>query len=400
MKADEPTLRLAMVAGELSGDTLGAGLLRELDRRGIRTEAVGVGGPAMQKAGLTSWWQAEDIAVMGLAEVVKHLPRLLKLKRQLLQRIRNYQPHAFVGIDLPDFNLRMAAGLRGPGCKTLQYVSPSVWAWRPKRVHAIAAAVDRVLCVLPFEPDFYAQHEVPATFVGHPLADTVSVQPDTAVARRRLKVASDAPVFALLPGSRGAEVKTLAPIMLEAARQIASQRAGAQFITALAGQAASIEWHAAVAAAPAAPAVSICEAPATEVIAASDVTVLASGTVALEALLLGRPMVMTYRLSPLTGWVVNRFNLMHVEYFSLPNLLTDSMGLGVFVPELVQDDAEPDKIAAAALDQYEQRHCPERLAAFAKVQKVLAVDANERAVDALLESLPDISISSQGGSDW
>ncbi len=387
------TLRLALVAGELSGDTLGSGLLHELSRRGIDVDAVGIGGPAMQDAGLTSWWQAEDIAVMGLAEVVRHLPRLLKLKRQLLEKIRAHQPHAFIGIDLPDFNLRVAAALRTEQCKTVQYVSPSVWAWRPKRVHTIAAAVDRVLCVLPFEPGFYARYDVEADFVGHPLADAITPEPGTVDARTRLGLPVAGEVFALLPGSRRAEVSSLAPLMLEAARIVARTHRNARFVTAIAGKAAAGAWQDAVALNPNAPRVSVCNVKASEVIAAADVTVLASGTVALEALLVGRPMVMTYRLSALTAWAVNRFKLMHVEYFSLPNLLTDSMQLGVFVPELVQDDAEPAKIAKATLEQYEQRRNPERIAAFAKVQDVLAVDANERAVDALLECLPDLKQS-------
>ncbi len=388
MKAGSDTLRLAMVAGELSGDTLGAGLLRALEQRGIAVEAFGVGGPGMQEAGLTSWWQAEDIAVMGLAEVVRHLPRLLSLKKQLINRIRTNQPHAFVGIDLPDFNLRLAKALRGPECKTIQYVSPSVWAWRPKRVYGISAAVDRVLCLLPFEPDFYEQHNVKADFVGHPLADSIACVGDTVAARLRLSIDYDGPIYSLLPGSRGNEVRTLAPLMLEAARLIKQADSEARFIVALAGAAAADAWREAVVSNSTAPDVEVCDASAASVIAASDVAVLASGTVALEALLVGRPMVMTYRLSKLTTWVVNRFNLMHVEYFSLPNLLTDSMNLGVFVPELVQDDAKPDKIAKAALEQYTKRHDPARRAAFRQVQEVLAVDANERAADALLNSLP------------
>lgn len=387
------TLRLAMVAGELSGDTLGAGLLHELSRRGVKVEAFGIGGPAMQNAGLTSWWQAEDIAVMGLAEVVKHLPRLLKLKRQLLTRIKAHQPHAFVGIDLPDFNLRVAKALRSRHCKTLQYVSPTIWAWRPKRVHTIAAAIDRVLCVLPFEPDFYARFDVAADFVGHPLADAITPEPDTAHARTRLGLPADGDLFALLPGSRRAEVESLAPLMLEAARLIVQEHPGARFVTALPGTAAAEAWQEAVSSHPHAPPVTVCSAKASDVIAATDVAVLASGTVALEALLVGRPMVMTYRLSALTYWMVKRFKLMHVEYFSLPNLLTDSLDLGVFVPELVQDDAEPARIATAALEQYRQRRNPERIAAFAQVQDLLAVDANTRAADALLGCLPKLTMS-------
>ncbi len=387
------TLRLALVAGELSGDTLGSGLLNELSRRGIEIDAAGIGGPAMQQAGLTSWWQAEDIAVMGLSEVVKHLPRLLKLKRELIARIQAHKPHAFIGIDLPDFNLRVARALRSPECRTVQYVSPSVWAWRPKRVHTIAAAIDRVLCVLPFETEFYSRFDVAADFVGHPLADSIKPESDPRDARLRLGLATEGEVFALLPGSRRAEVTALAPLMLEAARIIASTHENARFVTAIAGKAAAEAWQVAVAGHPGAPSVSVCNVKAADVIAASDVAVLASGTVALEALLVGRPMVMTYQLSKLTAWMVNRFNLMHVDYFSLPNLLTDSMQLGVYVPELVQDDAEPAKIAQAALEQYQLRRNPERIAAFAKVQEVLAVDANERAADALLATLPQFNVS-------
>ncbi|MEM7084112.1 MAG: lipid-A-disaccharide synthase [Pseudomonadota bacterium] len=394
VQTSPPVLRLALVAGELSGDTLGAGLLNQLASQGIQVEAVGVGGPAMQQAGLTSWWEAEDIAVMGLTEVVRHLPRLLRLKRELAKRIRAFQPHAFIGIDLPDFNLRLARSVRSDTCRTIQYVSPSVWAWRPGRVKTIAQAIDQVWCLLPFEPTFYRSHGVSARFVGHPLADRIVPINDHRNARTVLSIDHDRPVFALLPGSREGEVKSLAPVFLNAAKQLQKRHPNAEFVTRLAGSAAARTWREAVAANPSSPLVTECEGTAAEVMAASDVVILASGTVALEALLVGRPMVMAYRLSAFTAWIINRFNLMHVEHFSLPNLLTSEQGLGVFVPELVQDDAEPAKIAAAAHEQYMQRHDNARRDAFNAVREQLAVDANTKATEALLEILASVHSAS------
>lgn len=376
-------LRLAMVAGELSGDTLGAGLLTALAQRGIEVEAFGVGGPAMQRAGLEVWFDAREISVMGLAEVVRHLPRLLRLKRQLKTRIIARQPHAFVGIDLPDFNLALASNLRESTVTTVQYVSPSVWAWRPKRVRKIAKAIDLVLCLLPFEPAFYAKHQVLAAFVGHPLVDAIATQPEVITARQELALPLDKPTIALLPGSRVAEVASLSGIFLRTATLIQKQLPEVRFVTALASAETRAVWHAAAGAHRDAPDVTVCEAPACTVIGAADTVLLASGTVALEALLVGRPMVVSYRVSAFTHWLMKTFKLLKVRHFSLPNLLAER----ALVPELVQDDAVPEKLAAAVIGQYARRADPGLHDAYAQVRQALSGNANHAAADALLQLL-------------
>ncbi|NNF15328.1 MAG: lipid-A-disaccharide synthase [Gammaproteobacteria bacterium] len=375
------TLRLALVAGELSGDTLGAGLLQELSSRGIAVEAFGVGGPAMQAAGLETWFDAREISVMGIGEVVRHLPRLLRLKKRLFRQILARRPHAFIGIDLPDFNLALAAGLHQEGIATVQYVSPSVWAWRPRRVKKIARAIDLVLCLLPFETDFYRQHNVRAAFVGHPLADNIAPETDCAPARRQLDLDSTSPVVAVLPGSRVSEVQALSGLFLEAARQVAKKLPDVQFITALASDPVSDCWNTAVNAHPDAPPVTVCGAPAATVIAAANVTLLASGTVALEALLVGRPMVVSYRLSGFTWWFVRTFNLLNVERFSLPNLLAGRD----LVPELMQEDARPERLAEAVISQYHRRHDQELHSAYAAIRAQLSMNADAAAATALLD---------------
>lgn len=382
-------LRLALVAGELSGDILGAGLMQELKARDIEIDAFGVGGPRMLDQGMQSWWKAEDIAVMGLIEIVRHLPRLLKLKRNLLERIVVRKPDVFVGIDLPDFNLRLASDLHSHGIKTVQYVSPSVWAWRPKRVHTIASAIDKVLCLLPFEPAFYEQHSVDAQFVGHPLASEVVHQPSTVAARATLQLPEDVPVFALLPGSRRSEVVALAPIFLAAATLVAARLPEARFVTRCANEEVAKQWQLCCEQAPDAPSVEIAAGSTAKTIEASDVVLLASGTVALEALLVGRPMVVAYRLARSTAWIIRRLGLLNVEHYSLPNLLTATP----WVKELVQDEAQPQAIASQMIKEYEAKTHPAREAEFQAVRERLDVDANQRAATAILELIEYASCS-------
>ena len=280
-----------LVAGEASGDNLGGSLIRALGERAPGVRFIGVGGPRMRAAGCEAWYPAESLAIMGLAEIVRHLPRLLRLRRDLLRRFEAAQPAVFVGIDSPEFNLRVARALKERGVPTVQYVSPQVWAWRQGRVRTIGRAVDLVLCVLPFETGFYAAHGVRAVFVGHPLADQVPFESDARSARSALGLATHGPVVAVLPGSRRAEVARLGPRFAATLAWLHARRPDLAYVAAMASPAAREGFAAALAAhAPGVP-VAIVDGRAQEVIAASDVVLLASGTATLEATLVKRPMV-------------------------------------------------------------------------------------------------------------
>ena len=341
MTASSPTI--ALVAGEASGDQLGAALVERWRERCPEARFVGVAGSRMQAAGVEAWWDSDELAVMGLFEVLAHFPRLLRLRRQLLARLLQLRPDVFVGIDAPDFNLGLEIRLRRNGLRTCHYVSPTVWAWRRKRVRKVARAVDRVLCLFPFEPPFYRDHEVPATYVGHPLADQIEPDGDPAGARAALGLERDAETLALLPGSRAGEVGRLAAPMIEAAALLAARRPGLQFVCAAADARTEalfrqeLERIGKIA-------VTVVRGRPRTVIAAGDCVLCASGTAALETMLVNRPMVVTYRLAPSTYRIGRLFRLVKLQWYSLPNILA---GKGL-VPELIQDDATPEKLAAGA----------------------------------------------------
>ena len=338
---DRP-LRIALVAGEASGDLLGAGLLDALRRRHPDAEFAGVGGPAMRAAGFDAWHDCAELAVMGLAEVVRHLPRLLRLRASLRRRLLDWRPDVFVGIDAPDFNLGLERALKQAGVPTVHYVSPSVWAWREGRAAKIGRSADRVLCLFPMEPAIYARHGIDARFVGHPLADAMPLDPDRAAARARLGLPDDAPVLAVLPGSRLGEIRRLWPDFLAAARRVAASRPGLRVLVPAANAACRDAIEAGLAPAPW-PAVQVLDGDAHAAMTAADVVLLASGTAALEAMLAKRPMVVGYRLSSLTYRLVMWLGLLKVNRYSLPNVLANEP----IVPELMQDDCTPENLAAA-----------------------------------------------------
>ena len=335
-------LRIALVAGEASGDLLGAGLLQALRRLHPDAEFAGVGGPALRAAGLDAWHDCGELAVMGLAEVVRHLPRLLRLRMSLRRRLLAWRPDVFVGIDAPDFNLGLERSLKQAGIRTVHYVSPSVWAWREKRAARIGRSADLVLCLFPMEPPIYARHGIDARFVGHPLADALPLQPDRGAARARLGVDPDAPVLAVLPGSRLGEIRRLWPDFLAAARLVAAARPGLQVLVPAANAACRAAIDLELARAPFA-AVQVLDGDAHAAMTAADVVLLASGTAALEAMLAKRPMVVGYRISSLTYRLVMGLGLMKVNRYSLPNVLANEP----IVPELMQDDCTPENLAAA-----------------------------------------------------
>lgn len=377
--------RIALCAGEASGDVLGADLIEHLRQRYPEAEFAGIGGEYMQAAGLQTWHDASALAVMGLAEVLRHLPRLLQLRRDFRRRLLAWQPDVFIGIDAPDFNLGVERWLKKRGIRTVHYVSPSVWAWRAGRAARIGHSADRVLCLFPMEPPIYARHGVDARFVGHPLADAMPLQPDRAAARAELELQPDGPLLAVLPGSRLGEIRRLLPVFLRAVEDLAIHIQGLEVVlpAAHALARAAIESELAQHAG-ALPPVHVIDARAGRAMIASDVVLLASGTATLEAMLAKRPMVVAYRLSALTAFLVQALDLLKTRHYSLPNALAGE----ALVPELMQDDCTAERISAAVLHHFKNPTDTESLQTrFTAIHAQLRRDASARAADAIVELL-------------
>lgn len=374
-------LRIGMIAGELSGDLLGAGLIKALRERHPDAIIEGIGGPQMAAQGFTSLFPMEELSVMGLFEVLAHLPRLLRIRREIVRHFRAFPPDVFVGIDAPDFNLGVERRLKDAGIPTVHYVSPSVWAWRQGRVKTIARSVDRVLTLFPFEAAFYRDHHVPVSFVGHPLADMIPERVDAASARAALHLPADAPLVALLPGSRAGEVARLADIFVATVHRLAHQRPGVHFAVPLANATTREIFGAALNRHVGDLPVHLIDGRSREVMAASDVVLLASGTATLEALLLKRPMVVAYRLARLTYWLAKR--LVKLPHFALPNLLAGR----ALVPEFLQDAVTPEALSEAVLrclDDTAMRQ--DLIAAFDAIHADLRRDADHSAAAAVLDA--------------
>jgi lipid-A-disaccharide synthase len=333
---------LAMVAGETSGDLLAAQLLRALHQRWPEWSAAGIGGPHMQAQGFEAWWPSEKLAVRGYVEVLRHYREIVGIRQQLKTRLLASPPRLFIGVDAPDFNLDLEGDLRAAGVKTVHFVAPAVWAWRPERVEKIRRCVDHVLCIFPFEPDLLAQHGIASTYVGHPLAPTIPLDPDSLAARAGLGVSPDARLVALLPGSRRAEIDHLLPRFLKAARHMLQHQPDLRFVL------------------PAVPAlldtirdqvrragllqqVQVTRGGSHAALAACDVTLIASGTATLEAALFKRPMVIAYHMNALSWWLTKRKKLQ--PWVGLPNILAGEF----LVPELLQEAATPQALADATL---------------------------------------------------
>ncbi len=374
-------LRVGLVAGEASGDTLGADLIHALRRLSPDAEFFGVAGPKMQAAGCAVWEPAESLAVMGLFEIVRDLPRLLRLRARIRASFLAAKPDVFVGIDAPEFNLRLARDLRSAGIKTVQYVSPQVWAWRQSRARSIHESVDLVLCVLPFEKRFYDEHGMRAEFVGHPLADAIPMTVDRSSARRVLNMDPNARVVALLPGSRRGEVARLAGDFAATARWLAAQRPRLKFIAPMASATSREIFSEALARHAPGLDVQLIDRQSQTALIAADVVLVASGTASLEAALCKRPMVVVYRFGAMTAWILRRLNLVKVKFFAQPNLLADRRVVG----EYFQEEIVPESIGAELLmwlEDGERRSGLER--EFSRIHAELRRDAGTRAAQAIM----------------
>jgi len=373
-------LRVGIVAGEASGDNLAAGLVKAI--RDQLPDAVfeGVAGPRMKEAGCRSLFPMQELAVMGLVEVVKHLPRLLSIRRQLRRHFLDNPPDIFIGVDAPDFNLGLEYDLKRAGITTLHYVSPSVWAWRQYRVRKIAASVDCMLTLFPFEQRFYAQQQVLARCVGHPMADLIADDVDRAQARREIALEHNGPVIALLPGSRVGEIKRMAADFLNAAAWCYQRRDDLHFVVPLANYECRQAFDEVLSTISMRLPVTLLSGQGLEAMAAANAVILASGTATLECMLLKRPMVVAYRLSPVTYRIARM--LVRSRYYSLPNLLADRP----LVKELIQDEVTPEALGSEALALIEDPQRAQELAViFSGIHDELRRDADRVAAATVLE---------------
>jgi lipid-A-disaccharide synthase len=374
---DAAAPRLAMVAGEASGDLLAGLLLGGLKKRWPELHAAGIGGPYMAAHQFQAWWPHDKLAVLGYVEALRHYREIAGIRRQLAERLLRERPDAFIGVDAPDFNLGLEASLKANGIKAIHFVSPSIWAWRGKRIETIRQSVDHVLCVFPFEPAIYERHGIAATYVGHPLADAIPLEVPRAASRAALGLADDEEVVALLPGSRRSEIQYIAPRLLAAAAEMQRKRPGLRIVMPVVpGLHSMVEPMLAQNAAGVR--IEVLHGRSHEALAACDVTLVASGTATLEAALFKRPMVITYAMHWLSWQMMKRMN--YLPWVGLPNILLRDF----VVPELLQDRATPQALAQATLEWLDN---PERCAAVAQrfdvLHRELRRDTAQAATDAI-----------------
>lgn len=373
-------MKVGMLAGEASGDLLGANLIKAIRLKVSSDLSVsGMGGPAMIEAGCASLYQMERLSIMGFYEPLKRMPELIRMRRGLYQHFIQNKPDVFIGIDSPDFNLGLELKLRQAGIPVVHYVSPSVWAWRQKRIHKIAKATDLVLTLFPFEADFYHQHQVPAEFVGHPLADLIPMQPDKFAARRELQLDENAEYIALLPGSRGFELKNMAELFVATAKACLKKNPNIKFITSAANELRDADFKAAFKRLAPEIHVEFFVKQSRAVMAAADVVLVTSGTATLETMLFKKPMVIVYRVGAFTYQIAKR--MIKLPYVGLPNLLAKKK----IVPEFIQDAAQPEAIASALFDYL---NSPEKsqvlIKRFTELHQSLQCGASEKAATAVL----------------
>jgi lipid-A-disaccharide synthase len=378
-RAEDP--RLALVAGEASGDLLASLLLAALRERWPALTAQGIGGPKMIAQGFETWWPQSKLAVFGYVDALKHYREIAGIRRQLGDRLLRERPEVFIGVDAPDFNLGLEQRLRAEGLKTIHFVSPSIWAWRGGRIEKIRASADHVLCLFPFEPQIYQRAGIAATYVGHPLADTIPVEVPRAAARAALGLGEAEPVVALLPGSRRGEMAHIGPRLLAAAVELHRSRPELRFVLPIAPGLREMVEPLVREHAPDLP-LQLLDGRSHEALAACDLTLIASGTATLEAALFKRPMVIVYHLHWLSHWIMKR--MAYLPWVGLPNILARDF----VVPELLQDAATPQAIAAAALTWLDDPQACERLVArFTDMHLQLRQGTARRATDAIAQIL-------------
>ena len=374
------SLVVGVVAGEASGDFLGAHLIAALRGKIPGLQFVGIGGPKMEAEGLDSWFPMEKLAVRGYVEVLRHFLEIHAIRRKLRRRLVAVRPALFIGVDAPDFNLPLERKLKQAGIPTVHYVSPSLWAWRSGRMSAIAASVDKMLVLFPFEEPLYRAAGVPVAYVGHPLADSTSDEDGSAAAKEQLRMSPALKVIALLPGSRQSEVRYMAPTFVQTAKLIAARQPGVHFLVPLVSRETRAIFEEALYSE------EVAELPLTvlfgharDALAACDVALVASGTATLEAALARKPMVITYKMAGLTYRIMSKMG--HLPWVGLPNIIAGEF----LVPEILQDEATPENLAQAVLnslnDPVVNRRLPERLD---QIRRLLRRDTAARATEALL----------------
>jgi len=374
---------IGFVAGEASGDLLAAPVIAALRQYLPGAQFAGIAGDRMIEAGATAWWHVRELSVRGYAEVLRELPRLVRMRSALRARLLAERPAAVVGVDSPDFNLRLEMQLRAAGVPTVHYVSPSIWAWRPKRIEKVRRAADRVLLVFPFEQKIYDEAGIAATYVGHPLASIIPPQADGAAARARLGLEGDAPVVALLPGSRRAEVQHIGPAFVEAAALMRSREPRLRFVLPVAEPGLrDLLAPALVGAGEAAERIALVDGHSHDCLAAADGVLVASGTATLEAALFGKPMVIAYRMPTASYWIMRRMGT--VTFVGLPNILAGE----ALVPELLQDDATPERLADALLAMLDNGpRCARLRERFAAIHESLKRDTPRLAAEAIMATM-------------
>ncbi|MGB5291129.1 MAG: lipid-A-disaccharide synthase [Lysobacterales bacterium] len=374
---------IVLVAGEASGDQLGAALIKAIRLKEPDVRFAGIGGPLMKAEGCDCWWDTGELSLMGLFEVVSHLPRLVKLKRQLIQKVVELKPDVYIGIDAPDFNLRVEKKLKARSIPVIHYVSPTIWAWRAGRVKTITKSTDRVLCLFPFEPDCYRGYPVAANYTGHPMADEIPLQVESEPARIALGVETSGVCVALLPGSRISELEKLSPSMLDAAVILSKRYPDVRFLMPAATEKTGRHFQSVLREYPDVNC-TVFSGRATQVMAAADVVICASGTATLEIMLVNRPMVVCYRIAGTTYKLMKWFKMLKTRFFSLPNILADEL----LVPELLQHEVTGQRIADEAIQWLDH---PERLSnvkhRFDNLHKILRIDAAATAGDVVLRHI-------------
>lgn len=378
----DKALTVALVAGETSGDILGAGLIRSLKKYHPNIQFVGIAGPQMQAEGCKAWYEMEELSVMGLVEVLGRLRRILAIRRDITKRLIELKPDIFIGIDAPDFNLSLEGKLKQAGIKTIHYVSPSVWAWKQKRVFKIKQNTNLILAFLPFEKAFYDKFDVPCRFIGHKMADDIPLEPDQTAMRQQLGIPLDCQCLALLPGSRHAEVTLLSEPFIKAAQLLRDKFPDLHIVVPLANEKRKQEFERIKAEIAPQLNVQLLDGHAREAMIASNAAILASGTVALECMLAKCPMVVGYKMKAFTFWLAKK--LIKTPYVSLPNILAGKE----IVPELLQHDCTPENIANHVLP-FLKSDNTELKATFLVLHKQIRCNADEQAAQAVLDVLED-----------